>query len=517
MKTINSGASKNMTAMLLITAFITGASVLAIELIGSRVLAPFFGSGIYTWSSLISVTLAALALGYAIGGRLVDKSPVPSILYGICLFAGIWTTATSWLAGLLLPVLVQLPDVRIGVLLSCCLLFFPNLFLLGTVGPFVIRLLSRDNTSLGSISGLVFSISTLGSLLAALMTGFFLIPTFSVHHILFFCGITLVALAAIGYSFLCIYRWGFFSLAILMAAFFAQSVSKETTNSELELLESKTSFYGQLHVVNKSGIKILLVDGIGQNYVTQNKTHLTSYINFMALLPQLLQKPENNFERSLVIGLGAGQLPMLLKQMGLDVDVVEIDPLIVVMAKKHFDFTMQDKHIHITDGRLYLTRSTEKYEYIFIDAFNADQIAWHLLSKEALQITRQHMTDHGLLAINLTSTVSGQDIASLQYTLQAVFPYVRGYSDNPDAELSSIVFVAATSPIHLSSDSPLLDTSHTEHAQQFLAGELGKLSDGILLTDDFNPISQQRQQVQLLWRKKMRDFLGEKQLQWLFL
>ena len=172
---------------LLATVFVTGACVLIIELMGTRVLAPYFGSGIYTWSALIAVTLAALALGYSFGGRLADRLPRADILYNLCLAAGLWTLSTPMLARPLLPMMIQLSDIRTGVLLSSVLLYFPNLFLLGAIGPFVIRLMTRDREAVGSVSGRVFSVSTIGSLLGALGTGFILIPNYGVMAIFAFC------------------------------------------------------------------------------------------------------------------------------------------------------------------------------------------------------------------------------------------------------------------------------------------------------------------------------------------
>ena len=183
---------------LLATVFITGACVLIIELAGSRLLAPWFGSGIYTWSSLIAVTLAALALGYAFGGRLADRLPRANILFNLCLAAGLWTLSTPMLARPLLPFMIQIADIRIGVLLSSLLLYFPNLFLLGAIGPFVIRLMTRERTTVGTVSGRVFAVSTIGSLLGALATGFILIPNVGVLTIFAFCGSLLLALAIIG-------------------------------------------------------------------------------------------------------------------------------------------------------------------------------------------------------------------------------------------------------------------------------------------------------------------------------
>jgi len=496
------------TWFLLLTVFVTGASILIIELIGTRVLAPYFGSGIYTWSALIAVTLAALALGYVLGGKLADNYPAPGLLFYLCLIAGLWTALTPRLANLLLPDLVQLADVRLGVLLSSVLLFTPNLFVLGMAGPFVIRLFSRDHESSGRTSGLVFSISTLGSLIAALGTGFFLVPNYGVLNILTFTAFALILIAILGFVFLKQIAMSSFSLLCAVLSLFGLSASSEQYSS-LELIDSSPSFYGHVQVVRKAGYKILLVDGTGQNYVTDKGENAISYINFLSSLPLARKSPDEKLGNSLVIGLGAGQLPILLKKSGLEVESVEIDPVVYAMAKKHFGFNHKKDNVHIIDGRLHLVQSTSSYDYIFIDAFNADQIAWHLVSREALQIARFRLSDHGLLAINLTSYASSDDIASLHKTLETVFPFVRVFGENPDAELTSIIFLASGAPVELNVDIGSLTSAQKVNISQYLKGELDAFRGGIILTDDYNPIDYQHKQAQLQWRKAMHEFLIE--------
>ena len=222
-------------------------------------------------------------------------------------------------------------------------------------------------------------------------------------------------------------------------------------------------------------------------------------------------------QRALVIGMGAGQLPMLLQQQGLYVDTVEIDPKVGNMAEKHFDFNLPAEQVHYMDGRLFLMRSKNNYEYIAIDAFNAEQIASHLVTAEAFAETKTRMTDAGVLAINVTSTTTGKDIAALQHTLKTVFTNVRTFSLEDGSELASIVFLASMSPIHLNISDALIVESQLEDVKQFMAGELPDLHSDVLLTDDFNPISYQRKHVQLLWREAMIDYLGDENLDWLML
>ena len=499
---------------LLLTVFITGACVLIIELMGTRILAPYFGSGIYTWSALIAITLAALALGYAFGGRLADRHPRTAILFSICLVAGLWALATPMLARLLLPLIIQIPDIRPGVLISSCILFFPSLFLLGAMGPFVIRLLTHNRESSGSTSGLVFAVSTVGSLLGALATGFILIPNFGAQVIFMFCGGVLLALAILGN-----FRPKFISYAIILTLtvllFMVLGGKKSDAKVTIELLDQTPSFYGQLQVIQKYDEKSLLVDGIGQNYVFDNDSYTTQYVNFIAALPKLAESSTSANQKAVVIGLGAGQLPMLLQRNGLHVDIVEIDPKVGEMAAKHFGFNLPADQIHYMDGRLYFLHHNDTYEFIVIDAFSAEQIAAHLLSVEALAEAKTHLTETGLLAINVTSVKTGKDIAALQHTLQTLFPHVRSFTPDNGAELTSIVFVASRAPIHLSATDAALGASQLADIELFILGELPDLQSTVLLTDDFNPISYYRKRVQLLWRKEMIGYLGRENLEWL--
>ena len=501
--------------MLLVIVFITGASVLVIEIIGTRILSPFFGSGVYTWSALITTTLAALALGYIVGGRVADKRPRLSILFLLCFCAGFWTVMTPVLAVFVLPEFAYLSDMRVGVMVSSLLLFFPNLFFLGAVGPFCIRLITRAEGMAGSNSGLIFSVSTLGSLLAAIVSGFVLIPSFGVSVIFSACGIVLVSLSVIGLIYAGFKKAALVTIILLIVLLSITSINSTNSSEDFTLLDSKTSFYGQVQVIEKSDYKALLVDGVGQNYVTNDKTQTADYVEFIALLPQLQLHPVV-VSTALVIGLGAGELPMLFDKSEIVVDVVEIDPIVQQMAEKYFNFKLPSEQIIIGDGRYYLNQSEKLYDYIVLDAFNSDQVAWHMLSIEALTAAKNRLTKNGLFAINFTSSDGSDDIASLYSTLKKVFYDVRVFSDGQLEGLSSFVYFASSEDIIIVADNAQLSPNQLGNVKSFIDGEKKDLSNAVVLSDDYNPVSYQRRQVQVQWRKEMRDFLGTDQATLLF-
>jgi predicted membrane-bound spermidine synthase len=498
--------------VLLALVFVTGAVVLVIELMGARAMAPFFGSGIYTWSALIAVTLAALAIGYAAGGRLADQRPDTLILFGLIMAAGLWTVLTPLIAGQLLSHLASIPEVRVGVLVSSLVLFAPNLVLLGAVGPFVIRLVTHSEDVVGSKSGLVFSVSTVGSLVGALGTGFFLAPNFGVRAIFTLGGLVLIALAAMGF----LYRRR--PLLVLVAPFMAMPLLNSTPapSGAIKIVAQQPSFYGQLQVVDQKGLRVLLVDGIGQNYVDENNPYTVRYLNFLSSIiatRAASAKPRSN---TLLIGAGAGHLPKLLVGANTKLEVVELDSRAISLARNYFNFSFPESRIHIADGRTFLQQSNARYDHIVIDAFSADQVASHLLSKEALTTVGARLAPGGLLAINITSTLSGEDIPAIYRTLRDVFASVRVFSPGADPhKLTSIIFIATPDHDRFAINNKILAFRQIVDSNAFIDGEIFNFPDGIILTDDYNPLGYYRSGVRSMWRASMRRFLGQDHLQWM--
>src|ERR1041384_8319915 len=166
-------------AIIYLVAFVTGAIVMSFEMLGSRYLNPYFGSGIYTWASLISTVLAALCLGYFIGGYAADRYPSAATLGATVLIGAVYILVLPLFSeGLMEAVLDAFDDVRAGSLAAAfVILFFPVTFL-GMYSPFGIRLLLQSAQTSGRVSGTVYGISTFGSILGTLGTTFVLIPGF---------------------------------------------------------------------------------------------------------------------------------------------------------------------------------------------------------------------------------------------------------------------------------------------------------------------------------------------------
>jgi hypothetical protein len=142
---------------LIVTALLCGSLVMVIEILGSRVIGPFFGVSLFVWTSLITVTLIALAAGYAAGGILSDRKRSPDYLYGIILLAGLFTLLVPALRAPVLRATLPL-GLRGGALASALMLFGPSLFLLGCVSPYLIKVAAREMENIGRTVGIFYAV-----------------------------------------------------------------------------------------------------------------------------------------------------------------------------------------------------------------------------------------------------------------------------------------------------------------------------------------------------------------------
>lgn len=165
---------KNITSIILnyFTVFITGMAVMFLEILGTRIIGPFYGVSLFVWSSLISVALVSLAIGYYLGGCVADREKT---FWSVNFTVGLAASFIALIPIIDKPILLATNSlgIRFGALTSAFLLFAIPLTLLGMVGPFIIKLCAKQLTKVGTASGSVFAISTIGSFLGTLIVGFF--------------------------------------------------------------------------------------------------------------------------------------------------------------------------------------------------------------------------------------------------------------------------------------------------------------------------------------------------------
>ena len=490
----DSAVSSGLRCYLYLTAAVTGAAIMIVEILGAKMLAPYLGTSHFVWTAQIAVTLVALACGYYAGGRLVDKSLRLGRLYGAILGAGAYLGLTVAMSKPVAYGLLQF-DLALGSLLTSAFLFFLPLALLAMVGPFLIRILTISINTVGGNVGRLTAMSTFGSFLGTILIGYLLIP-FLPNSVTMFLTALVLMLIAFGYFVIWRRTLQATVVAALILALGATAgwlgVRQErlTAANVTELYHGNSNF-GLLQVLQSknSPLRLYLNDYLTQNTYDTNAHQSTSMFTFM--LHMLAQAYTPKIEDVLCIGLGVGVVPMEFARDGARVDVVEINPAIVPVAAKFFELEPKRLNISIGDGRCYVNRSTRKYDAIILDAFLGDSSPSHLMTREAFSAIMNDLKPEGTLVINTFGDFEpGQDFlaASLSKTLRAVFPSVRIHKGG----YGNTLFVASRNANLSMVHPPNFDRVHNNCVAQ-VKDAFDTLREthpghGIILTDDFNPV-----------------------------
>lgn len=492
---------KKLGHFLLLTVAITGALVMVIEITGARIIAPYFGVGLFVWTSLISVTLLALATGYWVGGVLADRQKSAQTLYALIGLAGLYVLLTPWLREPVLKMCVPL-GLRAGAFVSASILFAPPLFLLGAVSPLAVRLGSRAWENLGRTVGLLYAISTAGSFIGSVFTGFYLLANFGVSKTMALTGIMLVALSAL--YFLLIGRRPAIAVIALATPLIllltpARPVEARLADGTMAtIIDQRDSFYGHVKVIDylygPRGIRELTIDGLVQGGIDIT-TQLPVY-EYFALMQHLPQQLRPETRSALVIGLGSGVLPRSYALQGIQTEAIDIDPVVLELCRKHFGLPAE-LPVHLEDARTYLARPGTNYDLIVLDVFSGDTTPAHLLSVEAMRSLKARLNPGGLIAFNLIGSLQAADatLPSIIATARAVFANALLYPlfKAPDTE-GNVVMIAsddALIPTAVSSFPGPLSPMVADGVRHALANPMvvGDLFAGqLILTDDFNPI-----------------------------
>jgi MFS family permease len=242
---------------LLTTVLFSGAVVMLIEILGTRIVGPVFGVSLFVWAALLSVTLCALAIGYSIGGILIDRSPRAAQLGWALLLGGIALGVVPILAPAVLRATSGFGP-RIGPLLAAFVLFAPALAVLGMIGPIAVRLATTDLASTGKRVGSIYAISTSGSLLGTLITSFWLIPAFDTDVIVAGGAAILIGLGAI----ILMRRRKLWAGAVMAVPVVSVLAPEPTLPANVHVVDSEHSPYGLVEVLEDTsrGVRYLRAD-----------------------------------------------------------------------------------------------------------------------------------------------------------------------------------------------------------------------------------------------------------------
>ena len=500
-----------------VVAFITGAIVMSFEMLGSRYLGPFFGSGIFTWASLISTVLAALCVGYFLGGAIADRHPSVLVLAGIVAVGSVYLVVLPTFAQPVLQFFVaSIDDIKLGSLLSALAIMFFPVALLGTYSPFAIRLLLPSRANSGLVSGTVYGVSTAGSILGTLGTTFYLIPLIGSRAITFTLGISgLVASVLLLAGSRAGGRTRLGALVALVATSLLSMPASPLSAEELfdpqiraDLLKHKDGLIAHTETAYNdifvSKVKTLLKMSFQWKgwYFYELAVNLADgddlpmlyarVVGLAAVYPQ-------DIKRVLVLGLGGGAVPLYLARFLPDatVDSVEVDPGVIEAAKKYFGLRETERfHLIESDGRIYLNRHSEKYDIIVLDAFSGSYIPFHMMTKEFYQLVRDHLAPHGVVAINILPSVKLYD--SNVRTLKLVFDNLDFFdSGDPTVDETNVIVFGRSDAASEDQQRQQAAAAQQRYKFHFDLSQLiaarripaPKAANGEVFTDDFAPVN----------------------------
>jgi spermidine synthase len=442
--------------LLRVLGFFSGAAVMIVEFSGNRLLAPAFGNSLYTWTGLIGVILVALSCGDYLGGWLVDRRPRTGLLPTLFILGGFFTAAIPGVMKML-PDLTQ-QDLVWGPVWSSVALFFLPGVVLASVTPVSIRLLSQASadTHIGRSAGTVGMAAALGSFAGTLGTSYVLIPNFGVRAILTMLGATLIVIGLIlGALWWRPKRFSVPNIAIAAAGFGVAAWSMRPPVQDADVIYLRDTFYHRISVSEQSGfddkVRLLKLDTTAEGaQVVGSGEVLFSYQRFWQLAEVYCPK----LQRAAFLGAGAFGMPEQLSKRfpAALVDVVEIDPAVIDVGHKFFRLDEYPKvQAHAADARRYLNRGTEKFDFIFGDAYHGQQyVPAHLVTKEFFTEARNRLNEDGVFVMNLIGSLRGEGSTLFWRVLNSFrpsFTYVTVFGtvpQNPFEQQNMIIVGSAT-------------------------------------------------------------------------
>jgi len=461
-----------------VAVFVAGITSMGLEILALRIVAPQFGSHIYTVGGLLTVFLAALSLGYWQGGKLAataSNRQMRLILLATAVYIAVVIYANDML--LLYTSTIPLPA-QYASLPAVIVLFGPPTYLLGFISPYAAELSAKQ--SVGEASGHVYALGTIGSILGAGATTFVLIPTLSVDGIGLLFGLSLVATALVLDFPRPSRRTAVAVLAVTLVLFAATSSASLGLDPRGDVVYETQTPHQQLEVIDDGDERTMYLDGARHSAIDRSdpERHVFAYTEYFHLGMLLHENPED-VDRVLFIGGGGYTGPQDFEDTyDVEIDVVEIDPEVTAAAEAHFGLEQSDSLRAYTEpGRQFLQETDEEYDVIVLDAFKRDQVPFELTTVEFMTLAEERLADDGVLQANVISAPSGSASAfyRAQYaTMNEPFDHVYSFRTSDSPAIQNIQLVA-TNGGERTTQEDLLERNDGDHLETDLEGHVGNL------------------------------------------
>ncbi|MEI6489678.1 MAG: fused MFS/spermidine synthase [Bacteroidota bacterium] len=476
--------------------FIEGGSVMATELLGAKMLAPYFGSSLYVWATVLAITLGGLASGYFAGGILSYRNKSKFTLFTVLLLAALFTVLMPFTSKLILWA-IGMHSLLPSVILSSGCILFPPVFMMGMVSPLIIGAITTDIKESGRAAGAIYAISTVGGIIATFLFGFYIIPSYGLTIPAIATGILLGIIPCI---VLLMRKKLTQTIGFFLLVAWACSASEPRFSSEVKVVYNQEGLLGQLLVLDypryENNVKQegyarwLFVNRISQtmddslamaNHKDQRYFPYVYHIsNYLDSFPKTT--------KVLLMGLGGGSIAKQLFDQGFSVDVCELDERIAYVARHYFHLN-EKVNITVDDARHYIRTCDKKYDVIVLDMFKGEEPPNHVFTREAMDELKLMLNKNGTVFVNGLGYYEGsigKAMRSVYKTFGAAGFKVRAEATDKNPDMSNLLFYASLDS--LKTNVPYLPESKLD------------LNDAVVLTDDYPLLDKLNAEAAKRWR-----------------
>ncbi len=496
-----------------IIVFITSMGIMIVELVASRLVSKYFGNSLYTWTGVIGIVLGGISLGNYLGGKLADRYEPRRIISLLLLVTSFFIFLILVLDRLLAVIMsegnfsIVTSSMVTRSVVSIFILFFLPSTALGTISPVMAKYALEESSRVGNTVGSIYAIASIGSIIGTFLSGFVLIPLLGIITIIFLIGTVIVLLSFImkGYRlvsliWICIIAFFYFSY---YSERFSNIIFKRQ-NKESKAIFSKDSQYSYIEVRElQRGAKnerILYMDGLIHNRYDPEDPDDLIY-DYEKIFSAFTDHVVNGILKdeqftTLTLGGGACIFPAYLERhypSSIN-EIVEIDPEVIDVAYRYFDFP-EDTDIETinTDARSYVNfiRNKKKYDFVFLDCFDAFSVPYHLTTKEFTQMISGILNTPGYFIINCVDIFTvGKFLNAYVNTIDKVFPYSYVYSASDIAMKKRDTFVVIGSNNEIQGE--ILQDMKSQTVFQKLSSDslrdLRRRNGYAILTDNHAPV-----------------------------
>jgi spermidine synthase len=496
----------NQKTLCIAGSFLAGFSLMTVELVSARIVAPILGSSVFTWTSVIGITLLGLSIGSFIGGKCADGKDVVRVRATLPLVFFISSVLTFIIPGLTQTTgfILESSDSIIFLNIAIALyLFLLPAVALGAIQPFILKKYAHDFSNIGREYGTLSAVWSIGSILGVFLTGFVFISSIGSKETLWVIA-TLLFISGILFSFynkkLLLYFMVFFLViasVLGLLLYRSPSPAADTTGKAKIVFDTETDYYhvrvADMYLPGFSQSRVLFLDFDSHSVDTPIINE-----NFYPELYPVFSDLKNDVHSILAVGAGAYTMPKYFSLFypTASVSVMETDPAMVDIGKNYFNLDTSRIKTEVGDARLILPKSKHTYDVVFGDAYNSFiSVPWNLLTKEWNDTVKGKLNPGGVYAINFIGATEGSRALftkSVLKTFTQSFPNYYIFTFGTDTESTqNVVLVGVNGPLPFSEEQLMQKLAAGKNpflARHLLLKSNIDPSEGTLLTDNFAPV-----------------------------